>query len=365
MSANVSVAGGRIGSFNPRGGPIRRSQNIWCSSGSLSQSMDGMMRQSSGISDGYLVDTYGSERVRGRGKGYGRRVLSTRCQAASSTQQPAILVNSCTGKMGHATAEAVVRAGLTLIPYTFTGRSEAVAVGNVGVCGVPVELITAQERQVALDKIKADYPDLVVIDYTLPSAVNENALFYCENGIPFVMGTTGGDRDKLLEDVAASGVYAVIAPNMGKQIVAFQTMMESMAEEFPGCFQGYSLRVVESHQRTKADTSGTAKAVVQSFQKMGLSDFKESDIEKVREKEAQMFDMGVPEECIDGHAFHTYTLTSEDGSVTLEFKHNVCGRKVYAEGTVDAAIFLHQQRQKGAATKLYNMIDVLKAGAMR
>ena len=88
------------------------------------------------------------------------------------------------------------------------------------------------------------------------------------------MGTTGGDRDKLLHDVEESGVYAVIAPNMGKQIVAFQTMMESMAEQFPGCFQGYTLRVVESHQRTKADTSGTAKAVVASLQKMGL-DFEE------------------------------------------------------------------------------------------
>lgn len=88
------------------------------------------------------------------------------------------------------------------------------------------------------------------------------------------MGTTGGDRDKLMEDVKKAGVYAVIAPNMGKQIVAFQTMMENMAEQFPGCFQGYTLKVVESHQRTKVDTSGTAKAVVASFQKMGL-DFDE------------------------------------------------------------------------------------------
>lgn len=195
-------------------------------------------------------------------------------------------------------------------------------------------------------------------------SISDNALFYCENELPFVMGTTGGDREKLIEDVQRANIYAVIAPNMGKQIVAFQTMMESMAEQFPGCFQGYSLRVVESHQRTKADTSGTAKAVVQSFQKMGL-DFQETDIEKVRQRENQMFDMGVPEEYIDGHAFHTYTLTSDDGSVTLEFKHNVCGRKVYAEGTVDAAIFLYQQKQHGANQRVYNMIDVLKAGAMR
>lgn len=85
------------------------------------------------------------------------------------------------------------------------------------------------------------------------------------------MGTTGGDREALMRDITASGVYAVVAPNMGKQIVAFQTMMDMMAERFPGCFAGYQLRVVESHQRSKVDTSGTAKAVVASFQKMGLN----------------------------------------------------------------------------------------------
>lgn len=101
-----------------------------------------------------------------------RRHAGISAAAGGGDDVPAILVNSCTGKMGHATAEAVVRAGLTLIPYTFTGRSEAVAVGNVGVCGVPVELITQEERQSALERIKNEYPNLVVIDYTLPSAVN-------------------------------------------------------------------------------------------------------------------------------------------------------------------------------------------------
>jgi Dihydrodipicolinate reductase, C-terminus len=59
------------------------------------------------------------------------------------------------------------------------------------------------------------------------------------------------------------------------QVVAFQATMELMAETFPGAFSGYTLRVVESHQRTKADTSGTAKAVVASLQKLGVKPFKE------------------------------------------------------------------------------------------
>lgn len=75
-----------------------------------------------------------------------------------------------------------MRAGLTLVPFSFTGRSEAVAVGNIGVCGVPVELVTPSERLTALDKIRTQYPDLIVVDYTLPSAVNgalAAALHWC------------------------------------------------------------------------------------------------------------------------------------------------------------------------------------------
>ena len=83
----------------------------------------------------------------------------------------------CNGKyidmqMGHATAEAVVRAGLQLVPISFTGASEAVAVGNVGVSGIPVELVHPDERQLAMESVKAQYPGLVLIDFTLPSVVN-------------------------------------------------------------------------------------------------------------------------------------------------------------------------------------------------
>ena len=46
-------------------------------------------------------------------------------------------------------------------------------------------------------------------------------------------------------------------------------MMEFMADNFPGAFAGYRLQVTESHQRTKADTSGTAKAIVACFDKLG------------------------------------------------------------------------------------------------
>lgn len=46
----------------------------------------------------------------------------------------------------------------------------------------------------------------------------DNGALYSRLGLPFVMGTTGGDRERLTEDARQSGVYALIAPNMGKQV---------------------------------------------------------------------------------------------------------------------------------------------------
>ena len=45
------------------------------------------------------------------------------------------------------------------------------------------------------------------------------------------MGTTGGDQG--LEDTVRTSSILVIAPNMAKQIVGFQAMMEYAANKFP------------------------------------------------------------------------------------------------------------------------------------
>ena len=69
----------------------------------------------------------------------------------------------------------------------------------------------------------------------------------------------------------------------------------------------------------------------------------------MRDPPTQVAEMGVPEEHLLGHAFHTYRLVSPDETVAFEFQHNVCGRSIYAEGTVDAAQFLAKKVQEGDA----------------
>ncbi|KAL6970892.1 4-hydroxy-tetrahydrodipicolinate reductase 2, chloroplastic [Sarracenia purpurea var. burkii] len=273
-----------------------------------------------------------------------------------------IMVNGCTGKMGKAVIEAAGSAGLDVIPVSFSSAKESGKTVQVG--GKKIQLSGPSERESILGSLFDKYPNLVVVDYTVPATVNDNADVYCRVGVPFVMGTTGGDRERLFKTVEDSKVYAVISPQMGKQVVAFLAAMEIMAEQFPGAFTGYSLEVMESHQASKLDTSGTAKAVIACFQKLGVS-FGLDQIQQIRDPKQQIEMVGVPEEHLSGHAFHLYHLTSPDQTVSFEFQHNVCGRSIYAEGTVDAAIFLSKKVRSKAEKRIYDMIDVLREGNMR
>jgi len=228
---------------------------------------------------------------------------------------------------------------------------------------VKLVVVGTPEADAAVEEMKASLGDsLVAIDFTHPTAVNPNSDFYAKHKLNFIMGTTGGDREQLTKVTTDAATYAVIAPNMCKQIVAFQATMQSMAEQFPGAFSGYNLTITESHQSGKADTSGTAKAMVGFFNDMGPK-FDVSEIKMLRAKEEQMA-FGVPEDALAGHAWHTYSLTSGDGSVQFEFKHNVCGRRTYAEGVADTVVFLVAKIKEASEKKIFDMIDVLRAGAM-
>ncbi|MBW2410457.1 MAG: dihydrodipicolinate reductase [Deltaproteobacteria bacterium] len=224
---------------------------------------------------------------------------------------------------------------------------------------VTVNLIRPENREKIIQEINDTHAAFLSVDYTHPSAVNGNAEFYCKNGLHFVMGTTGGDRKALEETVLSSSIAAVIAPNMARQIVGFQAMMEYAANTFRDLFKGYSLEIRESHQHGKADTSGTARAMVGYFKQLGLA-FDAKDIVMERDPEIQKSEWGIPEAYLTGHGWHTYSLVSEDKTVRFEFTHNVNGRDVYAKGTLEALEYLQHKINQDARGKVFTMIDVLK-----
>jgi 4-hydroxy-tetrahydrodipicolinate reductase len=269
-----------------------------------------------------------------------------------------VMVNGLPGSVSQIVAAQIMKdERFELIPFSLTGPEIQQPDFQLESC--TLGLIPPEKRKWHIEAIIKSHDGFLSVDFTHPTAVNANADFYCSCELPFVMGTTGGDRDKLEQTVTSSSIPAVIAPNMAKQIVGFQAMMAYAADTFPGLFKGYSLEIRESHQRGKADTSGTAKAMVGYFNELGVT-FSENQILKVRDPEIQLEQWDIPEEYLAGHGWHTYTLVSPDRTVRFEFTHNVNGRMVYAHGTLDALLYLSTKVKSGVKGKVFTMIDVLK-----
>ena len=272
-----------------------------------------------------------------------------------------MMINGLPGNVATTIAAHALRdPRITLLPHSLTGPE--IDEGRCNIADTAIELIKPADRDGCMDAIIDTHASFISVDFTHPSAVTDNTAFYCQRDLPFVMGTTGGDREKMIQTVVNATVCAVIAPNMAKQIVGFQAMMEYGADTFPGIFSGYTLTVRESHQAGKADTSGTAKAMVAYFNRMGV-DFAPDAITMERDPTIQREGWGIPEAHLSGHGWHTYRLTSPDKTVVFEFQHNVNGRDIYAAGTLDAVCFLDRKIKGGETGRVFTMIDVISAHA--
>lgn len=265
-----------------------------------------------------------------------------------------VLIAGLPGRMAAETAELVAAAdGFDLLSQGVTspardGESTSIGSHTLSLVGT--------------DKLAIlGVPDgAIAIDYTTPDAALANIAWYVERSVPFVMGTTGFDADEARCLVGGSSVSAVIAPNMAVPIVLLQAAGKYLADEFPDALAGSDLSIRESHQSTKRDISGTAKAMLGLLAGLGLAG-DESAIEKVRDPQRQRDELGMPEEHLGGHAFHRYEIAAAADTVQLVLEHNVLGRRVYAEGTVSALRFLADRVAVGSRGEVFSMEDVLRA----
>ncbi len=180
-----------------------------------------------------------------------------------------VMVNGLPGKMATNVVEHVITDDrFELISYSLTGPETTEAETKVG--WATITLIRPDQREEAITEILKKEKQFIAVDFTLPAVANSNAEFYWNHNIPFVMGTTGGDKKVMEEMIFGSRISAVIAPNMAKQVVVLQSAMEYMSLCFPDLFKEYSLEIKESHQKGKADTSGTVKAMIEYFVKLGF-----------------------------------------------------------------------------------------------
>lgn len=228
-----------------------------------------------------------------------------------------VMINGLPGPMALETAKSCLNRGYNLCPIGFTGASGKVE--YIDINGLhnhqQIKLVSGpglnRDALNILKQLKENYPNIIIVDYTHPNAALSNIQTYIQGNIDFVMGTTGLEKEIYIEEFKKGNITAVIAPNMGKQIVALQAGILAMTERFPNSFEDYELTVRESHQSKKADTSGTAKAIVSSLSILNGKKMDVDDIKMIRDVDEQIV-FGVPKDALDGHAFHTYTFTSPD-----------------------------------------------------
>lgn len=159
-----------------------------------------------------------------------------------------VMVNGMPGPMALEVAKACLDRGFNLLPMGFTGPNQPDHITVQGLkTFVDVELVAgpgiSDTAGKALSILKELHPNLVIVDYTHPSAILNNLACYVENDCDFVMGTTGGDSVKMMEIFGKGKNKAVIAPNMAKQIVALQAALQEMSTRFPKSFADYKLTV--------------------------------------------------------------------------------------------------------------------------
>ncbi|KAF7826137.1 4-hydroxy-tetrahydrodipicolinate reductase 2, chloroplastic-like [Senna tora] len=325
-----------------------------------------------------------------------------------------IMVNSCTGKMGRAVITEALLREMFVIPVSF--GSEATSGQTYDICGKKIYKQGFYHREIVLEILLDKYPNMIVVDFTESSAVNDNVELYCYFGVPFVLGTHGGDRSLMHQKVKDSKGYALISSHIGKQGIAFLGILEHMANRFPGIFAGYSLRVSDGPQYSRnfknagrgkdrgrkngrgrekvwnevgrvaslwkasskdavlaatrvigsldesKDQSYTiAKAAIACFKKMGVAS-NTNQVELYRDPKLQQELVGIHKEHLSCHEYQLFGLTSPDKTDLFQFQLKVGGRSMYARGTIDAVKFLAKKIKEQDGKKLYNIIDVLQAG---
>ena len=97
-------------------------------------------------------------------------------------------------------------------------------------------------------------------DFSHKSAVERNALILAQHGKSVIIGTTGGESDKIPEAFKQNGA-ALFSPNFSKDVARFFLSLEALCK-----ILGPPLKATEWHHKTKKDSpSGTALKITQMY----------------------------------------------------------------------------------------------------
>jgi 4-hydroxy-tetrahydrodipicolinate reductase len=181
----------------------------------------------------------------------------------------------------------------------------------------------------------AEYDPDVLVDFTASAASTDYVAACAEAGVPAVVGTTGFDDAEMAALRTASDAIPVLrASNFSRGVAALRRAVREAVAALPG----YDVELTETHHNGKVDApSGTAKTILDDI------DDVRGPAERVHGREGHQPREG---DEIGVHARRAGDVTGEHevlmagNSEVLSLTHRAGDRGVFAEGALDAAVWL-------------------------
>ncbi len=194
----------------------------------------------------------------------------------------------------------------------------------------------------------------VMIDFTLPSVIENNLAWCVEHNMPVVIGTTGLNETQLAAlDEAAKHIPIVFAANYS---VGVNLMLSLVRQAASVLGETADIEITEAHHRFKQDApSGTAMAIGQAIADELGRDLKTCAVYGREGKEPERDHNTIGFATIRaGDIVGEHTALFADIGERLEITHKASSRLTFAKGAVHAAQWLY-----GKQAGLYSMVDVL------
>lgn len=239
-----------------------------------------------------------------------------------------VLVNGAGGRMG----SEVVRAVEADAELSLAGGVDPCHAGeDVGkVAGIGEKgIVMAASLADAFAKGKPD----VVVDFTSPAVIFENAKTVLSAGVHMVIGTTGltaEQRDELAGISEKTGANVLVAPNFSLGAVLLMEMSEKISKYLPDA------EIIELHHNNKLDApSGTAKLTAE---KMAAARNAAPAEDKTREsipgaRGAKVEGITVHSVRLPGFVAHQEVIFGGYGEI-LTLRHDSLDRKSFMPGVV-------------------------------
>lgn len=242
-----------------------------------------------------------------------------------------VLVCGAGGKMGVETVKAVLKdEALEFVGGVDLGRAgeDAGTVAGVGLLNLPLYKSLS-------DGLAQAKPD-VVVDFTNPAVIFDNAKTILNAGVHAVIGTTGltaTQRDELDALGRKTGGNCLVAPNFSLGAVMMMKVSAEIAPYFP------DVEIIELHHNHKYDApSGTAIITAELINAAKNKAGVHASVDKTREslpgaRGAKVDEVTIHSVRLPGYVAHQQVLFGGFGE-TLTIRHDSLTRESFMPGVV-------------------------------